>query len=361
MPTADGCRARRERLWAALPAIDVPALVLADPLHLRYLANFFVDPISLGGDFGGLLVLRRDGHATVYHDRRLPPSIQSAHVDESVEVPWYDGQSPGRGPRRLALRPVVEQNGGRVHDALADPLGPTVIAVIEGLRRRKGPDEIEQLRLCMRATEAGHAWARRGVRPGMTELDVYSGITAACVTAAGRPVVVYGDFAVSPGPARRGGPPTARVLREGDMLILDFSVVLDGYRSDFTNTLVVGGRPSADQSRLFDACRSALTAAERVLRGGTACQAVYDAVRATFAAAGLADHFPHHAGHGLGLAHPEAPYFVCHSTEELVPGDVVAVEPGLYVEGVGGIRIENNYLITADGCERLSRHEIALT
>jgi Xaa-Pro dipeptidase len=84
MLTADGCRARRERLWAALPELDVPALVLADPLHLRYLANFFVDPISLGGDFGGLLVLRRDGHAAVYHDRRLPPSVNAAHVDERV-------------------------------------------------------------------------------------------------------------------------------------------------------------------------------------------------------------------------------------------------------------------------------------
>ncbi|HVK14546.1 MAG TPA: Xaa-Pro peptidase family protein [Gemmataceae bacterium] len=361
MLTADGCRARRERLWAALPELDVPALVLADPLHLRYLANFFVDPISLGGDFGGLLVLRRDGHAAVYHDRRLPPSVNAAHVDERVEVPWYDGQTPGTGPRRLALLAAVERAGGRIHDALADPLGPTVIAAVERLRRRKDPDEIDVLRSCARAAEAGHAWARRGVRPGMTELDAYSGISAACTAAAERPVIVYGDFAVSPGPARRGGPPTPRVLRPGDMLILDFSVVLDGYRCDFTNTLAVGGRPTSEQRRLFGACRSALAAAERQLRAGTRCQAVYDAVREAFAAAGLADHFPHHAGHGLGLAHPESPYFVRHSTEDLVAGDVVAVEPGLYVEGVGGIRIEHNYAITADGFDRLSSHELALT
>ena len=361
MLTAAGCRARRDRLWAALPDLDVPALVLADPLHLRYLANFHVDPISLGGDFGGLLVIRRDGHATVYHDRRLPPSVNAAHVDERVEVPWYDGQTPGAGPRRLALRSAVEQAGGRVHDALTDPLGPAVIAAVERLRRRKDPDEIELLRACMRVTEAGHAWASRSVRPGMTELEVYAGISAACVEAAGRPVIVYGDFAVSPGTARRGGRPTARVVRPGDTLILDFSVVVDGYRSDFTNTLVVGGRPTSGHRGLFDACRSALAAAEQVLRAGCRCQVVYDSVRASFAAAGVADHFPHHAGHGLGLAHPEAPYFVRQSTEELVVGDIVAVEPGLYVEGVGGIRIEHNYLIIPDGFDRLSRHEIALT
>ena len=359
--TADGCCARRKRLWAALSDLDLPALVLADPLHLRYFANFFVDPISLGGDFGGLLVIRRDGHATVYHDRRLPPSVNAAHVDERVDVPWYDGQTPGAGPRRLALLSAVQHAGGRIHDAVTDRLGPTVIAAVERMRRRKDADEIEALQSCMRAAEAGHAWARRAVRPGMTELDVYSGISAACIAGAERPVIVYGDFAVSPGPARRGGPPTPRVMRPGDMLILDFSVVLDGYRGDFTNTLVVGGQPTAEQRRLFDACRSALATAEGRLRAGTPCQAVYDAVRASFAAAGLADHFPHHAGHGLGLAHPESPYFVRHSTEELVVGDVVAVEPGLYVEGVGGIRIEHNYRITANGCDRLSRHEIALT
>jgi Xaa-Pro aminopeptidase len=75
---------------------------------------------------------------------------------------------------------------------------------------------------------------------------------------------------------------------------------------------------------------------------------------------GVAEHFPHHAGHGLGLSHPEAPYFVRRATETLVAGDVVTLEPGLYVSGVGGIRIEHNYLVTATGYERLSDHVIAL-
>lgn len=362
MLTADDCRARRARLWEALRGkADVPALVLADPIHLRYLANFYVDPFSLGADYGGVLVVRPDGHATLYHDNRLPGSVKEAHVDARETIPWYDGQSPGRGPRRLILRPAVEANGGRLHDSLADPLGPLVIEALATLRRQKGADEVELLRACMRATEAGHAWARQNVRAGMTELAVYEGVATACMTAAGRAVVVYGDFAVSPGSAKRGGPPTDRVLADGDTLIVDFSVVLDGYRSDFTNTLVVGGRPTADQRRIFDACVSAMRAGEGGLRAGAGCQAVYDAVRGVFAAAGLADHFPHHAGHGLGLGHPEAPYIVRHATETLLAGDVVTLEPGLYVDGVGGVRIEHNYLVTADGFERLSRHEISLT
>jgi len=362
MLTADGCRARRVRLWEALRnRVDVPALVLADPVHLRYLANFYVDPFSLGADFGGVLVVRPDGHATLYHDRRLPESVQAAHVDRREVVSWYDGQTPGHGPRRLALRPAVEANGGRIHDALADPSGPVVIEAITQLRRKKDPDELDVLRACMRATDAGHAWARQNIRAGMTELDVYEGVFAACATAAGRPAVVYGDFAVSPGSARRGGPPTKQVLRDGDMFILDYSVVLFGYRSDFTNTLVVGGKPNSDQRGLFDACVAAMKAGERALKAAASCQSVYDAVRGALAAAGLAEHFPHHAGHGLGLSHPEAPFFVRQSAESLVAGDVVTLEPGVYVDGVGGIRIEHNYHVTADGFERLSNHAISLT
>jgi Xaa-Pro aminopeptidase len=361
MLTADGCHARRKRLCAELwGTANVPALVLADPIHLRYLANFHVDPFSLGADFGGLLVVRPDAQATLYHDRRLPESVQAAHVDQREIVPWYDGQSPGCGPRRLALRDAVEANGGRIHDSLSDPLGPSVIRTIAGLRRRKHTDETDILRACMRATEAGHAWARSHLHPGMTELDLYEGVFAACSSAAGRPVIVYGDFAVSPGPARRGGPPTNAVLKNGDTFILDYSVVLFGFRSDFTNTLVVGGEPSADQRRIFDGCVTAMAAGESTLKAGASCQTVYDAVRGRLATAGLVDHFPHHAGHGLGLSHPEAPFFVRQSSETLVEGDVVTLEPGVYIDGIGGVRIEHNYLITATGFVRLSNHVISL-
>src|SRR5262249_38731406 len=149
-------------------------------------------------------------------------------------------------------------------------------------------------------------------------------------------VIVYGDFAVSPGPERRGGPPTSRVLQPGDMLILDYSVVIGGYRSDFTNTLVVGGQPNPGQQRLDDLCVEAMAAGEKELRAGAQCLTVYQAVRGVFERAGVAEYFPHHAGHGLGLTHPEAPYFVRHATETLVASDVVTLEPGLYIPGVGG-------------------------
>jgi Xaa-Pro aminopeptidase len=363
MLTAQGCFERRRRFWDRLgPTPDSDYLLLADPVHLTYLANFWVDPFSLGAGFRGYLLLRKDGHAKLLHDNRLPKSVEAAHVEERRVVKWYDGQTPGQGPRQLAVLSTVNPTHGglRIHDRVGDPLATAVITTLAEMRRQKDPDEVELLRRCMRITEAGHAWARANIKPGMTELDVYCGVANACTQAAGQAVIVYGDFAVCTGPERRGGPPTNRVLQPGDMFILDYSVVISGYRSDFTNTLVVGAEPTAEQQRLYDLCVQAMAAGEQELRAGAACQTVYDAVRSVFERAGVADLFPHHAGHGLGLSHPEAPFIVRHSTETLLPGDVVTLEPGLYISGVGGIRIEHNYLITEKGYERLNNHVIAL-
>jgi Xaa-Pro aminopeptidase len=363
MLTADGCRQRRQRFWHALdPKPDSDYVLLGDPIHLRYLANFWVDPISLAADFSGYLIVRKDGHGKLIYDSRMSKTVEQAHAEERRPVVWYDGQSPGKGPRQLAALEAVNpvRGGFHTHDRPGEVYAATVISTLAQLRRRKDPDEVAVLRQCMRAGEAGHAWARANVKPGMTELDVYSGVYSACVHAAGRPVIVYGDFAVSPGSKRRGGGPTDRVIEPGDMLILDYSVVLFGYRSDFTNTLVVGKEPTADQERLYRLCMEAMAAGEKELHAGAACLTVYDAVEAVFEKAGVAASFNHHAGHGLGLSHPEAPFLVRHATETLLAGDVVTLEPGLYIDGIGGIRIEHNYLITERGYERLSNHTIAL-
>ncbi len=356
MLTAVGCRLRRERLLDRLNPTDL--IVLADPIHLRYFANFHVEGISQHADFGGLLVIRPDGHTTVFHDSRLPSTVLGVHVDERKPVDWYTGQEPGSGPRRMLLRPLLEAHGGRIHDSITDPLAPQLFAIVTELQRCKDPDEIELLKTCMRATEAGHAWGRANIRAGMFELDMYSGVAAACQAALGHWAVVYGDFVVAKG-MKRGGPPGSRVLQKGETFILDFSVIVQGYRSDFTNTLVVGGEPNDEQTRLFGLCMGAMAAGERALKAGVRCQAVYDAIRGVFARAGVADSFMTHAGHGLGLMHPEAPFIVRNSTETLNTGDVITLEPGLYIGDIG-IRIEHNYRIMDAGYERLSNHTIAL-
>ena len=362
MLTTEGCRARRHALREHLAAsgFDPEVVLIADPIHLRYFAGFYVDPFSLGADFGGLLAIRRDGSATLIHDSRLPASVKSAHADEVRVLEWYDRTHSPPIARQGAILPAVAEFGGRIHDALDSETFYLVLSVASDMRRSKHADEIETLRSCMAAGDVGMAWGKTHAKAGMSELDVYNGIFSAVSLHLGYPAIVYGDFAVSPGPKRRGGPPTSQILKNGDTLILDFAVVVQGYRSDFTDTVVVGGAPTADQRKIYEACQSALAAGEALLKPGVSGRAVYGAVRGSLAGRGLAEHFPHHAGHGLGLSHPEAPFFVAESTDELREGDVVTLEPGLYIEGVGGVRVEHNYLIAAHGCERLSNHPLGL-
>jgi Xaa-Pro dipeptidase len=357
MLTAYGCRTRRQRLLDRLR--PTTTLVLSDPLHLRYLANYYVEPISQHADFGALLVIKTDGHSTIFHDNKMPKTIELARVDEQVPVTWYTGLEPGKGPRSMLLHPTLQTLGGRIHDSLADPLAPKIFDITTKLRRCKDPDEIDLLKVCMRATEAGHAWCRETIAPGKTELEIYAGASAACEKMLGHWAVIYGDFSVTNG-SKRGGPPSPRVLKKGETFILDYSVIVQGYRSDFTNTLVVGGEPTTEQRRLFDLCISAMEAGEKSMVAGVTCQKVYDAIRGVFEEAKVAEFFPTHAGHGLGISHPEPPFIVRHSTETLMAGDVVTLEPGLYIND-NGIRIENNYLVTASGFERLSSHVISLT
>jgi len=380
MLTAEGCADRRERLWAAAPA-DCEQIVIGDRGHLVYFAGFAPSPFVFRSvEAGALLVLER-GRATLVADNLLGPECAAAYVDEVVAPVWYDGgkSAPDRqgrlvesALRRLshstALNVGVEMSGvpsgvteglraARPGVAFTD-VGP----LTRPLRRRKDPDEVEAIRRAVRAGEAGHAAALAEVRPGMTEIDAYLIVQNAAVKSLGSRAIVYGDFVSGPRTdAEKGGPPSDRVIRAGDLLLLDFSVVVDGYRGDFTNTFAVGGTPTPRQVELFEACKEALRVAEGLLRPGTPGREIDAAVRASFAAEGLADAFTTHTGHGIGLGHPEAPFLSPESGDTLLAGDVVAVEPGLYVEGVGGMRFEHNYLITADGFETLTAHAIRLS
>jgi Xaa-Pro aminopeptidase len=379
MLTAAGCAARRERLWASLPAV-CQLLILGDPSHLVYFANYAPSPFVFRTAESGALLLLEPGHAILVADDMLGPFLDRAFVDERIAPTWYDGKraAPYRRGKLVesALGRLAHVPAGRVGIELAAvPAG--IVAglreaqpgleiidigpIIRQLRRAKDPDEVEVLRQSMRSGEAAQAAALRQVQPGMTELDVYMLVQFAATQALGFQAIVYGDFVSGPRCAvEQGGPPTLRKIESGDLLMLDFSVVVDGYRGDFTNTFAVGRGPTPRQQELFEACLGALQAGEGRLRAGTPAREVDAAVRGHFASLGLDHAFTSHSGHGLGLGHPEAPYLVPESDEALMAGDVVALEPGLYIEGVGGMRYERNYWITPDGFETLSNHELRI-
>jgi Xaa-Pro dipeptidase len=228
------------------------------------------------------------------------------------------------------------------------------------MRRRKYPDELALIREAVRAVEAGHHAARATIRPGVTELDVYNAINTAMVNEVGHAILPIGDYVSGERAFAIRGGATNRRLQRGDVMIIDLFPIVNGYRADFTATVSVEGELSERQQALEQALHEAQKAGEMLLKPGTRAGDVYGAVKDTLAHYGFADGFPHHAGHGLGLDHPEPPYFVPNSDETLLAGDVVTVEPGSYGTDWGG-RIEHNYHITETGFERLTNHSTAFT
>ncbi len=379
MLTSTGCLSRRERLWKLVPP-ETEWLLVADPRHVHYLANFWVNPIGFSAGERGLLLLDRARGATLLADNfSLISTTGRPYVDEIIDHQWYDHRR-SVGNRDEALFDALRQVAGRLNHRpglmekewlpaaaaeVATAAGGVAGAISLGgvlrhMRRQKDPDELDLLIQAIRATEAGHARALEIVRPGLTEAAVYREVQAAAIARLGRPAIIYGDFrALNPTRHEAGGLPTDYVLDHGDLFVLDYSVVVDGYRSDFTNAIAVG-HPTDDQRRFLELCLAGMAAGEQVLRAGTLAKDVHAATAQPLHAAVSPAAFWHHAGHGIGLGHPEPPILVPDSDDVLLAGDVLTLEPGLYVADVGGIRIENNYLITAGGYEKLSQHKIAL-
>ncbi len=370
--TAEGCVERKNRLWAEMPE-DVDWLLVADPRHVCYLSGFWINPLSFSNGERSLLLLKRDGTSTLFADNfvRRTAVCDPAETDEVIEKGYDHKHSViNRDDALLAAFESVHSDldGARgIVEGEALPLSISGSAsvkanlghTIRDLRRSKHADEIELLKRCMRAGDAGHARALEVIKPGMTEFELYREVQDAAQTEAGCPCLVYGDFRANCAETpKAGGLPTDHVLQEGELFILDYSVVIQGYRSDFTNTLAVC-EPTVDQQRLFNACATALEVAQGKLKAGVDAKAVYHAASNVLESNEFGS-LAHHAGHGLGLGHPEAPIFGPESTDTLVVGDVVTIEPGAYIPGIGGVRVEHNYVITESGYERLSNHKITL-
>jgi Xaa-Pro aminopeptidase len=376
MLTANGCRDRRARLWAALE--EKPDWVLlSEPRHLMYFANFYASPFTFRTqNASALVVLGPDGTTTLITDNMLKTFADKAHVDERLVLDWYDGVAAAPERQGVLVKAAVDLMRTRKagHVGL-DQMVPSDLCVFLAtsnrgfqstsvgppalqLMRRKDPDEVAVLRRAIDAMEAAFTRAEQDVHAGMTEMDVYALVGAVVNDRLGEQALVYGDFASGSRTLEKGGLPTMRRIERGELFLLDYSAVFYGYRADFTNTWVVDGEPSARQRELAGYCLEAMKAGEEVLKPGTRARNVDAELRRVFTSRNVIQFFPHHSGHGLGLGHPDPPYFTRESSDVIVEGDVVALEPGLYERGVGGMRFERNYLITATGFELLTRHRV---
>ena len=237
--------------------------------------------------------------------------------------------------------------------AIAAELIP-VVGVVEAGRRAKDGAEIAAIaRAATIATDAlGEVAAR--IRPGMTEAEVRNALEIR-MRELGASGPSY-ETIVATGPVNGALPhhrPTDTVIGDGDLLVIDVGALVDGYHSDMTRTFVVG-EPSAEQLRMYDLVRAAQQAGLDSVRAGLPAVELDRACRTVIADAGYAEWFSHGTGHGVGLLIHEDPFANATSTDILQLGDVVTVEPGVYRDGFGGIRIEDLVVVTEDGCRNLT-------
>ena len=356
-------------------------LLVADPSHLTYLAAFVPSPFVFRTVESSALLILEPNRATLVGDDMLGPFLDRAFVDEVVAPSWYDGNHSAPHRRRQLVESALNRLAGIRGKRLGVELSSVPAGVVEGLRsarpgleildiapiirtlrRSKDPDEIDVLLRSMRAGEKGQAAALEQIKPGMTELDAYRIVQNAAIDGARRAGHSLRRLRIRP-PLRDRKGRLAHLAenRAGRLVATRFLGRRLGLSGRFHQHVRRRRGPTARQQELFDACVGALHAGEASLKPGVRARAVDSAVRGYFDSLNLAHAFTSHSGHGIGLGHPEPPYFVPNSDDTLVTGDVVALEPGLYIEGEGGMRFERNYVITSDGFRTLSHHEIRIT
>ncbi len=228
------------------------------------------------------------------------------------------------------------------------------------MRIRKDPDEIEALRQACELNDFAYRVAKEFARPGTTEIEVYSKMQEELTRKVGFYQLFAGDVVSGERAIDIAGPPTHRTLKKGETFVLDLWLTARGYWSDACRTFVVGGSPTSEQRQILELLERAMAAGEEKLRPGVEGREVHEAVFGVIAKAGYRSYFPHHAGHALGLDDQEPPFFIPACKDKLVEGVVCTLEPGVYIPDRGGFRIENDYLVRANGIEQLTKFPLDL-
>jgi Xaa-Pro aminopeptidase len=243
------------------------------------------------------------------------------------------------------FRGLKEEVGGEVE------LVPSA-GLVERLRRRKDPDELEKIREASRIGDRAVERALEGGLAGRTEREV-AAANAAALRELGSEPSFPAIVAAGPNGAQPHATPTSRVIEEGELVVFDSGAVHEGYCSDGTRTFAAG-EPGTEAREVYALVLEAQRAALAAVRAGELGRDLDAVARDLIAAAGHGDEFGHGLGHGVGLEIHEAPRLGQRSDDVLEPGNVVTVEPGVYVTGRVGVRIEDFGVVTEDGFENFS-------
>lgn len=346
------------RVWRARQRFEhlgVDALLVTHLTNIRYLTGFTGS--------AGLLLVAGDRAVLVTDGRyadQAPAQVAAAGVAVEVLISSTDQRrlvlDAAEGVERIGLE--AEHVSWAQHDRYRDEwfagraLVPTA-GVIEELRLIKDAGEVSRMRAAAAVTDAALAAVRDLLADGPTEQEFARALDGRIreLGASGNSFETI--VASGPNAALPHARPGARRIQPGDPVIVDVGAVVDGYCSDMTRTFVVGD-VSPELSRLVEVVGAAQAAGVSAVRHGVDAAEVDAATRAVIDDAGLGDRFTHGTGHGVGLDIHEAPRVARTSTATLAAGQVVTVEPGVYVPGLGGVRIEDTVVVTESGCRPLT-------
>jgi len=350
---------RLDRAARAMGDAGVDALVLCPGADLLYFTGF---EHGHAGERLLTLVLRADGSSRWVVPAMNVPQVEAHALPGQTVRAWTDGEwfhTPLRevlaGARTVAFDD--EARAGFLLDVLALNPAPRVVrasAVTRALRIRKGPDEIEALRAAGRTVDETIAEAISFCRPGRTESDVDRALRAALVRRSPESTVAFTIIASGENSALPHHETADRAIRRGDVVVQDYGTRRQKYLSDITVTCSVGEPSDPEVRKVYRVVWEAQQAALRAARPGVACGEVDRAARSVIEAAGYGSYFTHRTGHGLGVQGHEPPYLVGGSAEKLEEGMVFSVEPGIYLPGRFGVRLEIIASVTRDGVQLLN-------
>lgn len=365
-----GPGARRERVRARMQEVGVDLLVLSPGADVRYLLG----STPLPDERPAYFLLTAEGMAFVVPALNAEELSNHTRDQELPLMPWHDLDGPA-GALKEAFARLSLQGSKNVRVALGDPmrldhalvlaralemvgvpgLPPKALAtdVVAPVRMRKDAVELRALQESSdRADDAMEAgW--QALRAGATELEVSQAIVAGF----GRGGAERTEFSLVAAGANAAEPhhrADATVIRTGDAVFLDIGCTYHGYQSDLTRMAYVG-EPSAEYLRVHDTVRRACDAALALVRPGVSAAEIDRAARDVIAAAGFGEFFVHRTGHGIGLEGHEPPAIQTGNGILLDVGMAFSIEPGIYLPGRFGVRIEDIVVVETDGGRRLSR------
>ncbi|MBE3598160.1 MAG: aminopeptidase P family protein [Limnochordaceae bacterium] len=356
MDQAEEIRARVEAMARKVSEMQVDAMVVAAYENRRYLTGFT-------GSAGVAIVSRDPGERPVLLvDSRYTEQARAQAVGWEViqhgDYVWEAMRDVLQriGARKVAFEAdhVTVRQASRWQQEMGQFEWVPVEQQVEALRAVKSPWELERMRRAVAITDEAFSYILTVIRPGITEKEVAWRLEV-FMREQGAERLAF-DTIVGSGPngALPHAYPTDRAIQPGDLVVLDFGCVTDGYHSDMTRTVAVAP-VSAKAREIYDLVRRSQETGVQAVRPGRTGQEVDALARAVIEEAGLGPYFGHGLGHGVGLEiHEPIPRLSRVSDGVLVPGMVTSVEPGVYLPGWGGVRIEDLVVVTEGGCEVLT-------